>query len=58
MSDTEVGKSPNTTSVRLDPRIAALVRMLARRAAERDFEELLRRRDKERRNPGAKERST
>ena len=52
-SDTGRDKAPNTTFVRPDPRIAALVRMLARRAAERDFEQLLRRRDREHRQPGA-----
>ena len=56
--DTGGEKVPNTTSVRPDPRIAALVRMLAQRAAERDFEELLRRRDKDRHNPGAGEQPT
>ena len=56
--DTADGKAPSTTFVRPDPRIAALVRMLARRAAERDFEELLRRREKERRIHGAKEQPT
>ena len=57
-SDTGREKGPNTTFGRPDPRSAALVRMLARRAAERDFEELLRRRERERRLPGAKEQPT
>jgi hypothetical protein len=55
-SDTGAETAPNTA--RPDPRIAALVRMLARRAAERDFEELLRRRDRERRKPDVKETPT